>query len=172
MVALLYISIDICISAYRKVSELQNSSQTLRLFVVHSALLLSSVYSARILEEFHLIHHTSLLVTHLKIHFTDFLQYYLHYIGFIQVALPLRDRKVVSLYDKIYHPQLTYIDFIVRTHHLDLLSRLLAYYLVLILLLRNGWHSTSRRDSAYIQSCLSSFYQLGTSIFVLHVNFL
>ena len=41
---------------YRTVSEFQDSSQTLRLFVVHSALLLSSVYSARILEEFHLIH--------------------------------------------------------------------------------------------------------------------
>lgn len=41
---------------YRTISELQNSSQILRLFVVHSALLLSSVYSARILEEFHLIH--------------------------------------------------------------------------------------------------------------------
>lgn len=51
------------IQYYRKISELQNSSRILRLFVVHSALLLSSVYSARILEEFHLIRYINLSPT-------------------------------------------------------------------------------------------------------------
>jgi hypothetical protein len=35
------------------------------------------------------------------IHFHDFLEYYLHYIGFIQVALPLLDREVLSLHDRL-----------------------------------------------------------------------
>ena len=61
---------------YRTISELHNSSQTIRLFVVHSALLLSSVYSARILEEFHLIRLR--FITHLKIHFSGFHSYYLY----------------------------------------------------------------------------------------------
>ena len=54
---------------------------------------------------------------------------------------------MVSLRDKL--PCIVYVyDFIVRTHHLDLLSRLLAYYLV-DLLLRNGWHSVSL---SYVQN--------------------
>ena len=49
-----------------------------------------------------------------------------------------------------------YIDFIVRTHHLDLLSKLLVYYLV-YLLLRNGWHSIFRLQLLPIQRELRSF---------------
>jgi hypothetical protein len=41
---------------YRTVSELQNSSQTLRFCFFSWQLLASFIYSARILEEFHLIH--------------------------------------------------------------------------------------------------------------------
>ena len=56
-------------------------------------------------------------------------------------SLPLRDREVVSLRDRL--PCIIDVyDFMVRTHHLDLLSKLLVYHLV-DLLLRNGWHSIS-----------------------------
>ena len=85
---------------------------------MHSALLLSSVLSlissrcARILEEFHLIRVAAL-------HLTDSLPRLL----VNQVALPLRDRKVVSFHDKIYHPQYVYC-FIDYAEQLDLLSNL------------------------------------------------
>ena len=109
-----------------------------RLFTVHSALLLASVYSARILEEFHLIRYkiyhppkdslrrrTVVLPTLHRVHTDCF--------------TPPRQGGDTSFHDRL--PCIVYVyDFIVRTHHLDLLSRLLAYYLV-DLLLRNGWHS-------------------------------
>ena len=68
-------------------------------------------------------------------------------------------------------------DFIVRTHHLDLLSKLLAYYFV-DLLLRNGWHSNFPTSTASHTTGAKVFYTFfyyyvywGTSIFVIHVNY-
>ena len=52
----------------------------------------------------------------------------------------------------------TYIDFILSTH-IDLQSMLRFVAYSVYLLLRNGWHSISWRESAFIQSCLYSFSQ-------------
>ena len=83
----------------------------------------------------------------------------------MQVALPLLDREVVNsftigcLASGFLHCHV--YNFMVRTHHLDLLSKLLVYHLV-YLLLRNGWHSISWRESTHIhyKRSLSLIYNI------------
>lgn len=125
---------------YRTVSELQNSSQTLRFVFFFWQLLASFVYSARILEGFHLIH-LDLSPTYLAYH-------------------TLRDRKkwftytdisvrnnIIYGYDKLPCIINVYC-FISRTHHLDLLSKLLASYSATCFSGTVGTR-TSRRDGAH-----------------------
>ena len=85
---------------------------TLRLFVVHSALLLSSVYSARILEEFHLIRSSYIASCHpLK---DSYLPDPFHQRTVLQqtnysFSLPLRDREVANNFT-ISCPSIKHID--------------------------------------------------------------
>ena len=105
------------------------SASALRLFVVHSALLLSSVYSARILEEFHLIH-LDLSPTYRFTSPTSILTHYpVASIVFILVALPLLDREVVLRFTigclaSELLALINVYDFIISTEHMDLLSML------------------------------------------------
>ena len=84
----------------------------LRLFVVHSALLLSSVYSARILEEFHLIR-LDLSPTYLLFNYTE--------TGYSLIPILITVR--INNFDKL--PCIINVyDFVVSTEHIDLQSTL------------------------------------------------
>lgn len=94
-------------------------------FILASACLI--VYSARILEGFHLIRYKIYHPPNDSLH--RFVATVNHLsMDYPLLALPLRDREVISFHDRLPCIVCVYC-FIVRTHHLDLLSKLLAYYL-------------------------------------------
>lgn len=130
---------------YRTVSELHNSSQTLRCVVFFSWMRLLHPHCLQCTNTGGIPPHT-IAALHLKVPFRRIVcvpkristTIQRHYI----ISLPLRDREVVSLRDKIYHPQLTYMtsQSLPNTQICCLCSD--RIYLV-YLLLRNGWHSIS-----------------------------
>lgn len=125
---------------YRTISEFQSSSQILRLVFCFWHLLASFVYSARILEEFHLMR---LLPCILMIHIHRLIVTANHLsMDYWLIALPLRDREVTTNFTIRFITHNDAYCFMVWTHHQDLrvlTSGLPSCYL----LLRNGWHSIS-----------------------------
>ena len=107
-------------------SRLQNPI-ILRLVFYSWQVLASFVYSARILEEFHLIR---LLPCILMIHIRRISEqrYLFKFRDIIILSLPLRDREVATNFTIRFITHNNAYCFISRTHHLDLLSRLLASY--------------------------------------------